>query len=313
MYDQQVSLPECDIPNIICDKPVRIVDRFPVDEIIRRYQQELGIDVSSYFTGVRELLLAECEGTHLRYYWPQTCMGDGPLYDLLQQRVGYYPEGKWEHLEALNWVESGDRVLEIGAGDGLFLHMLLQSKNLLVSPVGLEMSAAAIQSAAARGISLAADSLAQHAEMHAQGYDVVCAFQVLEHVSTPREFIRDCLACLRPGGRLILATPCCDPYIYKYDRWNTLNLPPHHASLWSPVAYSRVGELFGLSITALKHQPVGHDLWQSVRVWVHHHTRSELLTRLSGIAVSRVPGFVTDFMRRRLHGHSLLVQYQKPF
>lgn len=310
-HDQLMSAPNREIPNIICDASVNVVDRFPVDEIIRRYKAELDINVSSNFSGLRELLMVECEATHLRYYWPQTCLGDGGLYDLLQKRPGYYSEGKWEHLEALKWVKSGQRVLEIGAGDGTFLHMLMQSKSLSVTPVGLEMSVAAIRSAAGRGISLSADSLAQHAEKHPLGYDVVCAFQVLEHVSDPRGFIRDCVSCLRPGGQLILATPCCDPYIYQYDRWHTLNLPPHHASLWSPSAYRRVAELFGLSVQEIKHQALGADLWHFTRVWAQHYAGS-YFGRLAGLIVSACPRIVTRWIGKLLPGHSILVKMVKP-
>ena len=40
-----------------------------------------------------------------------------------------------------------------------------------------------------------------------QRFDVICAFQVLEHISNPREFLEDIISLLRPSGKILLAVP----------------------------------------------------------------------------------------------------------
>jgi SAM-dependent methyltransferase len=57
-------------------------------------------------------------------------------------------------------------------------------------------------------------------------FDAVVSFQVIEHVSAPREFLAECARVLRPGGRLILSTPnrltfsrdgVCNPFhVYEF-------------------------------------------------------------------------------------------------
>src|SRR5690606_24625687 len=40
-----------------------------------------------------------------------------------------------------------------------------------------------------------------------ESFDVILAGELIEHLETPYEFLRDCLALLRPGGKLVLSTP----------------------------------------------------------------------------------------------------------
>lgn len=43
---------------------------------------------------------------------------------------------------------------------------------------------------------------------HAEGYDAVCAMEIVEHLApgTLETFVQGCAACLRPGGVLVVST-----------------------------------------------------------------------------------------------------------
>ena len=45
------------------------------------------------------------------------------------------------------------------------------------------------------------------AELALEGFDEVILWHVLEHLRTPREILVECRRILRPGGRLVVATP----------------------------------------------------------------------------------------------------------
>lgn len=44
-------------------------------------------------------------------------------------------------------------------------------------------------------------------EKGAEAFDVVLAGELIEHLETPVDFLRQCYASLKPGGRVVLSTP----------------------------------------------------------------------------------------------------------
>ena len=93
-------------------------------------------------------------------------------------------------------------------------------------------------------------------------YDVVCHFQVLEHVSAPRAFLVDCVRALRPGGRLIITVPSEDSFLsIAEDAW--LNMPPHHVTRWTDSALRFALAKLQLEAQEIWHEPVAsfHAAW----------------------------------------------------
>ena len=46
-------------------------------------------------------------------------------------------------------------------------------------------------------------------------YDAVTATEIIEHLENPRQFLRECFACLKPGGKLLLSTPNLETALSK--------------------------------------------------------------------------------------------------
>ncbi len=46
-------------------------------------------------------------------------------------------------------------------------------------------------------------------------YDGVTATEIIEHLENPRQFLRQCFACLKPGGKLLLSTPNLETALSK--------------------------------------------------------------------------------------------------
>jgi SAM-dependent methyltransferase len=46
-------------------------------------------------------------------------------------------------------------------------------------------------------------------------YDAVTATEIIEHLENPRQFLRQCFAALKPGGKLLLSTPNVDSALAK--------------------------------------------------------------------------------------------------
>lgn len=108
----------------------------------------------------------------------------------------------------------GFRVLEVGCGSGNVLRVLQRVAAGRGSVEGLELSPDAAEAAHVRtGLSVTNGYLADLDPT--RSFDVIVAFDVLEHIADVRTVLRQMRERLRPHGRLILTVPA-------------------HQSLWSP-------------------------------------------------------------------------------
>ena len=232
---------------------VSLYDEFPTASIIEKYK-ELNIDVSHYFNGINTISLFTCNDTGYRFYHPFNIFGDEQFYEQLQTNLStYYSENRWEHIFSKKFINEYDKVLEVGAGAGFFLYGLNQ---MGCNTIGLELNKKAIEAAKKRDVNILNELIEDHAIHNLEKYDVVCSFQVLEHISDIKGFIEECLKTLKPAGKLIIGVPFNNPYIYRFDKWHTLNLPPHHAGLWNREAFEKLQPVFNIKLTNIAIEPL---------------------------------------------------------
>jgi len=101
----------------------------------------------------------------------------------------------------------GKRVLDAGCGDGYGAKMLAESAARVVA---VDRCTAAISLAARRyrrtNLSYQACDLARLTDL-GERFEVVCSFQVIEHLVDPLPFLSQVRAVLEPAGCLLLTTP----------------------------------------------------------------------------------------------------------
>jgi SAM-dependent methyltransferase len=109
--------------------------------------------------------------------------------------------------EAARNLIAGGTVLDIGCGAGYGSDRLAGPGRLVI---GVDYEPAVARAAAGRyqrsGLSFACMDGAQLA-IRRQSADLICAFQVIEHLRDQVRFVRDVAATLRPSGVAILSTP----------------------------------------------------------------------------------------------------------
>lgn len=106
----------------------------------------------------------------------------------------------------LSWVGPGDRVLDIGCGEGAFCGLLAAAG---ARPVGAEIAQEPIDRARRRHPDLRFELVEPHGPLPFDDgqFDVVWASEVIEHIADTANWLSELRRVLRGGGRLLLTTP----------------------------------------------------------------------------------------------------------
>ncbi len=301
----------------------RVVSRVATADLERLYRRA-GVEVAVYFRGVGEIRMNRCLICDLVFFAPH-CAGDDVFYEQLQKFDWYYQDDKPEYAYCRKLVGESDAVLEVGCGKGAFRSWLASS----VQYTGLEFNGEAVRKATQAGLNVMRQSVEEHAASAPGSYDVVCSFQVLEHVPEPRGFIQACVQALKPGGKLIIAVPAEDSFLGIAADAH-LNMPPHHVLRWTDRALLNLAFREGLHVIDLWHEPVAdyHQQWHSDTLARHYFVqrgfaRHALVDRSLGgrllgrvLRNARLRDYLANQTAQRLpqagYGHTVVLAAGKP-
>ncbi len=234
---------------------LKLINRIPSLKIIERYQNSFQLDVSRFFDGIEFAEIYKCEETKYRFFFPFSMMGDSKFYiDLSEKKKNYYHK-RWEHKVSIKHARRGDRWLEVGSGNSYFLRELA---NRGVIAVGLELNSAEVKRAIIENFDIY-DCDFFSFNPSKKEYDFIASFQVLEHIKDVSNFFIKAREMLKKNGKLIIGVPNNNPYLYVFDKYHTLNLPPHHMGLWNGEALKKVGKKYGFSAIELQYEPISQS------------------------------------------------------
>jgi len=242
-----ITCPLC--TTVFSHPPLETVATADLDNL---YRKTFGIS-TDYEEETLTLDYIACPTCTLHFFHP-LLPGGKPFYTSLCALPFYYSEEKEEFRVAREHIRSGDKVLEVGAGSGAFSAHLPPNCEY----TGLDFNPTAETLALEHGRLVRAESLDVHAQEHQAQYDVVCAFQTLEHVANPHDFLHDLGICLRPEGLLLLSVPNENSFLCL-DTNAVLHLPPHHLTHWTHTALSHAAQEAGCASVHLQEMKTAQE------------------------------------------------------
>lgn len=277
--------------------------------LIENYKKQLDVDVQKYFEGLEAVQIYKCLDTGFRFYYPLDTAGEGELYKSLQKHSWYYMDWKWEHEIASEIIRPMDKVLEIGCARCGFLDKIQQKG---IDCVGLELNESAYEYGRSRRREILNQSIQYHAKENPEKYDVVCSFQVLEHIAEVKEFIQASIDSMKLGGKLIVSVPNNFPNSPILKN-NILNMPPHHMGLWDALSLANLQSVFPLRLERLEIEPI-----QKYHLGYYQSILQDSLVRKFGFWYKFFKKIGDSIVLNNLHdlssyllGHTILAQYRK--
>src|SRR5512145_912326 len=220
--------------------------------IKKKIEELWGRNISTY---------QECLNCTFEFADPFT-PADASLYSLIYHSETNYPAEKWEYtaskesirqfIETLN---QSPVLLEIGAGNGSFLKGLSDLPGQFLHIYATEYSEAGARAIESLGITcFRKDFIKLKPEEVHTGINIVCMFQVLEHMTSIHEFFGHLNKLAAQEARLFISVPNNEQRRF-YDRLGyILDLPPVHVGRYNPACLAVLSNQHGWRIIQHKIQ-----------------------------------------------------------
>lgn len=224
---------------------------------------EMGANARPSFGGVERFGLWQ-SSTGLYFFEPRT-EGDNEFYTAFYGRLRKgelwrEEAGRTDFAMAARYVKPGDRVLDVGCGFAGFGPSVPHA-----AYTGLDPNF----KGDTPGADIRDETLRQHLETHAGFYDVVCAFQLIEHLREPVVLFDDMVRAAKPGGLIILSTPFAPSALTRIPNF-LINAPPHHLTWWTIDALKTLAANRGTIVQSV--ETTGWGEAEMVIYWIERYS-----------------------------------------
>lgn len=193
-------------------------------------------------------------------------------------------------LKRLAGLMAPGRVLDVGCATGFFLEVAARAG---WEVWGVELSSYAATEAQRQFGERVCNGTLEAARYPDASFDLVTLSDILEHIPSPREFLREVKRILAPGGRVMIVTPDVTSLTARLmgSRWSHYKV--EHLHYFSPETITRLLTECGLQVDC--HEPAAKSLnlayiVNQFRVYPH-----ALMTPLTRLADTLLPARVKQW------------------
>lgn len=181
-----------------------------------------------------ECIILQCPKCSFAFGYPFVG-GDDEFYGILHEQKGY-PSWRWDYDIALQEVirsSHSGKILEIGAGEGVFLQKLPTGW----LPYAMEGSETTRTGLEEKNINVFRD-FSEIYSSNVRQFKVIAMFQVLEHIADFFTVLKECRSLLATDGKIVITVPDGEAMIRQEKITGCPDMPPCHINKWTPHSLS---------------------------------------------------------------------------
>ncbi|MBA3344292.1 MAG: class I SAM-dependent methyltransferase [Gemmatimonadales bacterium] len=144
----------------------------------------------------------------------------------------------------------GGILVEVGAGYGTFCEEIARTGRFS-RVIAIEPTPSMAQACRNRGLEVLETPIEQ-VTMEQELADVIVSFEVIEHLFSPRDFLRSCAKLLKPGGLLALTCPSVDGFDVVTLGAVSQVVDPEHLNYFHPSSLSLLYQRCGFEVVELR-------------------------------------------------------------
>ncbi len=200
----------------------------------------------------------KCTECHFGAFVPP-CAGTSGFYNDITIDDDYYIDDKWEFIKTTSLIarKKPKSLLDFGCGGGSFVKKIAQNFRSIVV-TGYDQNPQSKLSLDHTTITLISDE----SLIGENQYDMVTAFQILEHLENPFLALKKLHASLKDNGILVISVPNTLGPIRHFP-FALTEIPPHHVNRFNAPSLKVFLANGGFEIEEISYEPLSRIFWDS--------------------------------------------------
>lgn len=201
-----------------------------------------------------------CKHCSFMFAWPFK-PGSAAFYSLAYAHQESYVDWKWDFEVSRHSIKTmvtdpqNATLLEIGAGTGAFvgkIKEIIPPANILCTEYS-DFGRRTINDMGITCVAAGVDELSRHAGD--RKFDLVCMFQVLEHMDKPDVVFEIIHRMTNPEAQVFITVPNDEHRAFYDSLGDYMDLPPTHISRWTYQSLERLVSRYGWTIAEHRRSP----------------------------------------------------------